>query len=137
MTNKRRVDLQALTPTNWSFLQKSLQKKAIIHLETRYKKMLIPILLIEELGFSLKTKKKFLAVFMAPTVHLVKQPTCILHINLDLRVDNFHGAKGVDYWSKAMWKEQVKGPYGFSLGCLPRLCKVGELPSSSKAVSTC
>lgn len=89
-------------------LAKALQENTIVYLETGCGKTLISILLIKELASSFRAKKeKFLAVFMAPTVCLVMQQKSVLEINLDLRVDCFYGAKGVDYWSEAVWKEQV------------------------------
>ncbi|KAI5069811.1 hypothetical protein GOP47_0016112 [Adiantum capillus-veneris] len=89
-------------------LAKALQENTIAYLETGCGKTLIAILLIKEMASSMREKnQKFRAVFMAPTVCLVLQQTSVLRINLDLQVECYYGAKGVDKWSASMWKEEM------------------------------
>ncbi|MCO5569280.1 hypothetical protein L7F22_022992 [Adiantum nelumboides] len=89
-------------------LAKALQENTIAYLETGCGKTLIAILLIKEMASAMREKnQKFRAVFMAPTVCLVLQQTSVLRINLDLQVECYYGAKGVDKWSASMWKEEM------------------------------
>ncbi|AEE77844.1 dicer-like 3 [Arabidopsis thaliana] len=60
--------------------------------------------LIKAMGSSDTDKR--LIIFLAPTVNLVKQQCCEIRALVNLKVEEYFGAKGVDKWTSQRWDEE-------------------------------
>ncbi|KAI3807875.1 hypothetical protein L1987_23811 [Smallanthus sonchifolius] len=87
-------------------LERAIKENAIVFLETGSGKTLIAIMLLRRYAYLLKKPSPFIAVFLVPTVVLVKQQAEYARKHLDLKVEEYWGAKGVDYWDADDWKKQ-------------------------------
>ncbi|XP_071711343.1 endoribonuclease Dicer homolog 2-like [Rutidosis leptorrhynchoides] len=63
-------------------------------------------MLLRRYAHLLRKPSRFFAVFLVPTVVLVKQQAEAVRKHLDLDVEEYWGEKGVDYWNAAEWKKQ-------------------------------
>ncbi|KFK32317.1 hypothetical protein AALP_AA6G226200 [Arabis alpina] len=50
---------------------------------------------------------KRLITVLTPTVNLVKQQCCEIKAHVNLKVEEYFGAKGVDKWTSQRWEEEV------------------------------
>ncbi|XP_056866743.1 endoribonuclease Dicer homolog 3 isoform X2 [Raphanus sativus] len=50
--------------------------------------------------------KRFI-ICLAPTVNLVKQHCCEIRAHLNLKVEDYFGAKGVDKWTSHRWEQEL------------------------------
>ncbi|KAI3762292.1 hypothetical protein L1987_52717 [Smallanthus sonchifolius] len=87
-------------------LERAIKENTIVFLETGSGKTLIAIMLLRRYAYLLKKPSPFIAVFLVPTVVLVKQQAEYARKHLDLKVEEYWGAKGVDFWDAADWKKQ-------------------------------
>ncbi|KAM0061654.1 putative ribonuclease III [Helianthus debilis subsp. tardiflorus] len=83
----------------------AIKENTIVFLETGSGKTLIAIMLLRHYAYLLKKSSPY-AVFLVPTVVLVKQQAEYLRKHLDLKVEEYWGEKGVDFWNAADWKKQ-------------------------------
>ncbi|KAJ7535983.1 hypothetical protein O6H91_12G052400 [Diphasiastrum complanatum] len=89
-------------------LEKAVSGNIIVYLETGCGKTLIAVLLIRSLAHRLRISgNKRVAIFLAPTVHLVHQQSEVISINTDLKVGTYYGDKGVDTWTPQIWATEV------------------------------
>ncbi|ESQ45973.1 hypothetical protein EUTSA_v10010061mg [Eutrema salsugineum] len=68
-------------------------------------KSVIISMLIKAMGSS--DSEKRLIICLAPTVNLVKQHCCEIRAQLNLKVEEYFGAKGVDKWTSQRWEEEL------------------------------
>ncbi|KAL1188633.1 Endoribonuclease Dicer-like protein [Cardamine amara subsp. amara] len=81
------------------------KRNVIALLETGIDKLKIINMLIKDMGSSDKAKR--LIIFLTPTVNLVKQQCCEIRAHMNLNVEEYFGAKGVDKWTSQRWDEEV------------------------------
>ncbi|BGP13262.1 hypothetical protein JCM10213_004968 [Rhodosporidiobolus nylandii] len=86
-------------------LAAALERNVVVRADTGAGKTLISILLIRQLA--LNASPGALAVFITPTVSLVHQQASALRTHLALRVKEFVGADGVDFWQREKWQKQL------------------------------
>ncbi|KAD4584078.1 hypothetical protein E3N88_21679 [Mikania micrantha] len=87
-------------------LAQAIQKNTIVFLETGSGKTLIAIMLLRHYAYLLKKPSPSIAVFLVPTVVLVKQQADYVRKHLALKVEEYWGEKGVDNWNAAVWKKE-------------------------------
>ncbi|CAH8391700.1 unnamed protein product [Eruca vesicaria subsp. sativa] len=80
-------------------------KNTIALLETVTDKFGIIKLLIKAMASSDSAKRKIIC--LAPTVNLVKQHCCEIGAHVNLKVEEYFGAKGVDNWTSQRWEEEL------------------------------
>ncbi|BFI23519.1 endoribonuclease Dicer [Marchantia polymorpha subsp. ruderalis] len=89
-------------------LVEAQKRNTIVYLETGCGKTLIAVLLMKSLAQKLRIpEKKKVAVFLAPTVHLVRQQSSVINLHTDLRVGEYFGSLGVDTWKPEKWQEEI------------------------------
>ncbi|XP_023638559.1 endoribonuclease Dicer homolog 3 isoform X3 [Capsella rubella] len=89
----------------WKVYEVAMERNVIAVLETGADKSEIIKMLTKAMGSSDKAKR--LIIFLAPTVNLVKQQCCEIRTNVNLMVEDYFGAKGVDKWTSQRWEEEV------------------------------
>ncbi|XP_076928332.1 endoribonuclease Dicer homolog 2-like [Bidens hawaiensis] len=87
-------------------LEQAIKKNTIVFLETGSGKTLIAIMLLRYYAHLLSKPSPYIAVFLVPTVVLVKQQAEYVRNHLDLKVEEYWGEKGVDNWDVDEWKKQ-------------------------------
>ncbi|XP_024971435.1 endoribonuclease Dicer homolog 2-like [Cynara cardunculus var. scolymus] len=87
-------------------LEQAMKQNTIVFLETGSGKTLIAIMLLRRYAHLFRKPKPFISVFLVPTVVLVKQQAEAVRKHLDLKVEEYCGEIGVDYWNAANWKKQ-------------------------------
>ncbi|PWA72681.1 dicer-like 2 [Artemisia annua] len=87
-------------------LDQAIKQNTIVFLETGSGKTLIAIMLLRRYAHLLKKPSPNIAVFLVPTVVLVKQQAEAVREHLDLKVEEYWGEKGVDYWKATAWKKE-------------------------------
>ncbi|XP_071713455.1 endoribonuclease Dicer homolog 2-like [Rutidosis leptorrhynchoides] len=87
-------------------LEQALKQNTIVFLETGTGKTLIAVMLLRRYAHLLRKPSPFFAVFLVPTVVLVKQQAEAVKKHLGLKVVEFWGDKSVDYWNASDWKKQ-------------------------------
>ncbi|XP_011623569.2 endoribonuclease Dicer homolog 2 isoform X1 [Amborella trichopoda] len=84
------------------------KQNTIVFLDTGAGKTLIAVMLVRHYAHYLRKPSDNVAIFLVPTVHLVKQQADVLKMYTDLKVGVFWGEMGVDLWSGVKWKEQLQ-----------------------------
>ncbi|KAI3783735.1 hypothetical protein L1987_42821 [Smallanthus sonchifolius] len=87
-------------------LEQAIKENTIVFLETGSGKTLIAIMLLRHYAYLLRKPSPYIAVFLVPTVVLVKQQAEYVRKHLALKVEEYWGEKGVDFWNAADWKKQ-------------------------------
>ncbi|KAI3750881.1 hypothetical protein L2E82_21772 [Cichorium intybus] len=87
-------------------LEQSIKQNTIVFLETGSGKTLIAIMLLRHYAYLLRKPSSSIAVFLVPTVVLVKQQAENVRKLVDLKVEEYWGEKGVDFWNAADWKKE-------------------------------
>ncbi|CAA7048554.1 unnamed protein product [Microthlaspi erraticum] len=81
------------------------ERNTIALLETATDKSQIVNMIVK--GMRSSNAAKRLIIFLAPTVNLVKQQCCEIKANVNLKVEEYFGAKGVDKWTSQRWEEEL------------------------------
>ncbi|KAK1311372.1 hypothetical protein QJS10_CPA08g00468 [Acorus calamus] len=92
-------------------LEKAKKENTIVFLETGSGKTLIAVMLLRSYAHLIRKPSEGIAVFLAPTVHLVAQvglQARVLETLTDLKVGKFWGEMGVDFWSGSTWNEKLR-----------------------------
>ncbi|KAJ3408362.1 Dicer-like protein 1 [Chytridiales sp. JEL 0842] len=88
--------------------ERAKQSNIVSVLETGTGKTLIALLLIKYMIEKEKENKRGrVAIFLAPTIPLVNQQADFLSRNLDFKVEQYHGGKGVDKWDVEQWNKNL------------------------------
>ncbi|XP_061996300.1 endoribonuclease Dicer homolog 3a-like [Rosa rugosa] len=68
----------------------------------------IAVMLIDEIGQAIKSSgDNKLIIFLAPTVHLVRQQFEVIKEHTTFK-EEYYGAKGVVAWDKEHWEKEFK-----------------------------
>lgn len=89
-------------------LEMAIQRNTIVYLETGTGKTLIAVMLLRAYAHMIRKPSDSIAVFLVPTVVLVTQQARVIEANTDLKVGQFYGEMGVDFWSPKTWKKQLE-----------------------------
>ncbi|VVB04858.1 unnamed protein product [Arabis nemorensis] len=81
------------------------KRNTIALLGTGTDKSGITNMLIKAMSSSDSVKR--LIIVLAPTVNLVKQQCCEIKAQVNLKVQEYFGAKGVDKWTSHRWEEEL------------------------------
>ncbi|KAL0358761.1 UNVERIFIED_CONTAM: Endoribonuclease Dicer2 [Sesamum angustifolium] len=87
-------------------LEAALKQNTIVFFETGTGKTLIAIMLLRSYAHLLRKPSPYIAVFLVPTVVLVTQQGEVVAKHTDLKVGEYYGEMGVDYWDAATWKDE-------------------------------
>nr|XP_043616152.1 endoribonuclease Dicer homolog 2-like [Erigeron canadensis] len=88
-------------------LEQAIKQNTIVFLDTGSGKTLIAIMLLRCYAHLLTKPSSNFAVFLVPTVVLVKQQAEAVRKYLDLKVEEYWGEKkGMDYWNASDWTKQ-------------------------------
>ncbi|KAL0382577.1 UNVERIFIED_CONTAM: Endoribonuclease Dicer2 [Sesamum calycinum] len=87
-------------------LETALKQNTIVFFETGTGKTLIAIMLLRSYAHLLRKPSPYIAVFLVPTVVLVTQQGEVVATHTDLKVGEYYGEMGVDYWDAATWKDE-------------------------------
>ena len=99
---RRRYQLEAL--------ERAVAGNTVAFLETGAGKTLIAVLLLRAYAHRLRSAPPpCFAVFLVPTVVLVGQQARVIGQQTDLRVKQFYGEMGVDFWSADTWRAAAVG----------------------------
>ncbi|XP_066370004.1 endoribonuclease Dicer homolog 2a-like isoform X3 [Miscanthus floridulus] len=91
-------------------LERALAGNTLVFLETGAGKTLIAVLLLRRFAHRIRSAPPpSFAVFLVPTVVLVNQQAGVIEAHTDLRVAQFYGEKGVDFWDADTWREKIDG----------------------------
>uniref|UniRef100_A0A803KMM7 Uncharacterized protein n=1 Tax=Chenopodium quinoa TaxID=63459 RepID=A0A803KMM7_CHEQI len=89
-------------------LEKAMKQNTIVFLETGSGKTLIAVMLLRSYAYFLRRPTQSnIAVFLVPTVVLVKQQAEVIELHTDLKVGKYWGDMGVDFWDAAIWQKQL------------------------------
>uniref|UniRef100_A0A803L442 Uncharacterized protein n=1 Tax=Chenopodium quinoa TaxID=63459 RepID=A0A803L442_CHEQI len=89
-------------------LEKAMKQNTIVYLETGSGKTLIAVMLLRSYAYFLRRPTQSnIAVFLVPTVVLVKQQAEVIELHTDLKVGKYWGDMGVDFWDAAIWQKQL------------------------------
>jgi endoribonuclease Dicer len=98
----RRYQLEAL--------ERALAGNTLVFLETGAGKTLIAVLLLRRFAHRIRSSPPpSFAVFLVPTVVLVNQQAGVIKEHTDLRVAQFYGDMGVDFWNADTWRGRIDG----------------------------
>ncbi|GJN24154.1 hypothetical protein PR202_gb11876 [Eleusine coracana subsp. coracana] len=93
-------------------LERAVRGNTLAFLETGAGKTLIAVLLLRAYAHRIRRGPgpgpRSFAVFLVPTVVLVGQQTRVIEAHTDLRVAQFYGEMGVDFWSADTWRAAVE-----------------------------
>ncbi|XP_062215257.1 endoribonuclease Dicer homolog 2a [Phragmites australis] len=85
-------------------LERAVAGNTVAFLETGAGKTLIAVLLLRAYAHRIsRPASRSFAVFLVPTVVLVGQQARVVEAHTDLRVAQFYGEMGVDFWSADTW----------------------------------
>ncbi|XP_073146735.1 endoribonuclease Dicer homolog 3 [Henckelia pumila] len=106
------MDIDAsFEPTDYQMkvVTEAVKRNTVAVLETEVGKSTMSVMLIKEVGESLKRNvgDKKLIVFLAPTVHLVHLQCKEIKSHTKLQVEEYYGAKGVDDWNAEIWQKEI------------------------------
>ncbi|CAN6310319.1 unnamed protein product, partial [Urochloa humidicola] len=91
-------------------LERALAGNTVAFLETGAGKTLIAVLLLRAYARRIRSSPPpCFAVFLVPTVVLVGQQARVVEAHTDLRVAQFFGAMGVDFWRADAWRAAIEG----------------------------
>ncbi|XP_004982513.1 endoribonuclease Dicer homolog 2a isoform X1 [Setaria italica] len=91
-------------------LERAVAGNTVAFLETGAGKTLIAVLLLRAYAHRIRSAPPpCFAVFLVPTVVLVGQQARVIEHHTDLRVEQFYGEMGVDYWNADTWRRAVDG----------------------------
>jgi endoribonuclease Dicer len=90
-------------------LERAVRGNTVAFLETGAGKTLIAVLLLRAYAHRIRRQPGSFAVFLVPTVVLVGQQARVIDTHTDLRVAQFYGEMGVDFWSPDTWRAAVEG----------------------------
>ncbi|KAH9328959.1 hypothetical protein KI387_001067, partial [Taxus chinensis] len=88
-------------------LHKAIEENTIAYLDTGSGKTLIAVMLIRAYAHLIRKPQKNIAVFMVPTVVLVRQQADVLEMHTDLKVGRYCGEMGVDFWDRKKWEAEL------------------------------
>lgn len=83
------------------------EENIIAFLKTGAGKTLIAVMLIKSYAHLLRKPQNNYAVFLVPTVVLVRQQANYLEIHTDLKVGQYWGDMGVDLWDREKWQKEL------------------------------
>ncbi|KAL6878157.1 hypothetical protein ACP4OV_012327 [Aristida adscensionis] len=91
-------------------LERAVRGNTVAFLETGAGKTLIAVLLLRAFAHRVRRPgSRAFAVFLVPTVVLVGQQAGVVEAHTDLRVKQFCGEMGVDFWSADTWLRELDG----------------------------
>ncbi|GAA5897045.1 hypothetical protein JCM6882_007340 [Rhodosporidiobolus microsporus] len=88
-------------------LEQALERNVVVRADTGAGKTLIAVMVLRQMA-ALEANEGQLAVFLTPTVSLVHQQAGVLRDQTLLKVKEFVGADGVDFWKRDKWQEQLR-----------------------------
>ncbi|KAK1367977.1 endoribonuclease Dicer-like [Heracleum sosnowskyi] len=84
------------------------KRNTIAYMETGSDDSMIAVMLIKEIAESVKLSgQKRLIIFLAPTVGLVHQKFKVIKDYTELEVDEYYGARGIDFWNGTSWEKEI------------------------------
>ncbi|KAG8062664.1 hypothetical protein GUJ93_ZPchr0003g16779 [Zizania palustris] len=90
-------------------LERAVRGNTLAFLETGAGKTLIAVMLLRAYAHRVRRpESRRFAVFLVPTVVLVGQQASVVQAHTDLRVKQFYGEMGVDFWDDATWRSAVE-----------------------------
>ncbi|KAG9447410.1 hypothetical protein H6P81_013538 [Aristolochia fimbriata] len=91
----------------WEALEKAKKGNTIVFLETGAGKTLIAIMLLRYYAHQLRKPSRKVAVFLVPSVVLVKQQGEAVEMHTDLKVRKLWGEMGTDFWKAKKWEDEL------------------------------
>ncbi|KAG0565599.1 hypothetical protein KC19_7G000600 [Ceratodon purpureus] len=89
-------------------LEQAKKENIIVYLETGCGKTHIAVMLLQHIAPVIRKPSTKVAVFLCPTVYLVRQQAKVIRRCTDLKVGTYYGEMNVDAWKFETWETELE-----------------------------